>query len=304
VSAAASTFDQFDDIYLGAKSSTPALDNDGNALQTGALYYNTVSQTMFVYSGSAWGAAGSAINGTSERYVFTATSGQTNFSAVYDVGYCDVYLNGIKLAPADFTANDGATVILATGATVNDIVDIVGYGTFLLADVYLKAISDAKYAHVANNLSDLTNVTTAKTNLGLAAVATSGNYSDLSGTPASALLIANNLSDLNDTAVARTNLGLGTAATTASTDYATAAQGALADSATQPGDLATVATTGAYTDLTGTPTGLATETFVGTAIANLVDTAPATLDTLNELAAALGDDPNFTLLQLFASLIV
>ena len=48
--------------------------------------------------------------------------------------------------------------------------------------------------------------------------------------------------------------GLGTAATTASTDYATAAQGTLADSATQPVDLATVATTGAYNDLSGKPT--------------------------------------------------
>jgi hypothetical protein len=37
----------------------------------------------------------------------------------------------------------------------------------------------------------------------------------------------------------------------------------------------------------------ATETYVGTAISNLVDSSPATLDTLNELAAALGDDPNF-----------
>jgi hypothetical protein len=40
-------------------------------------------------------------------------------------------------------------------------------------------------------------------------------------------------------------------------------------------------------------TGLATETYVGTAISNLIDTAPTTLDTLNELAAALGDDANF-----------
>ena len=53
---------------------------------------------------------------------------------------------------------------------------------------------------------------------------------------------------------ARTTLGLGSAATTASSAYATAAQGTLADSATQPGDLATVATSGAYNDLTGKPT--------------------------------------------------
>jgi hypothetical protein len=57
-------------------------------------------------------------------------------------------------------------------------------------------------------------------------------YASLSG----ALLTTNNLSDLNNAATARTNLGLGTAATTASTDYATAAQGTLADSAVQPND--------------------------------------------------------------------
>ena len=49
-----------------------------------------------------------------------------------------------------------------------------------------------------------------------------------------------------------------------------------------------------FTDTVYTlPAGYATETYVGTAISNLVDTAPATLDTLNELAAALGDDPDF-----------
>jgi len=57
-------------------------------------------------------------------------------------------------------------------------------------------------------------------------------YASLSG----ALLTSNNLSDLVNVPAARTNLGLGTAATTASTDYATAAQGTLADSAVQPSD--------------------------------------------------------------------
>jgi hypothetical protein len=42
-----------------------------------------------------------------------------------------------------------------------------------------------------------------------------------------------------------------------------------------------------------TSNNYATQTYVGTAISNLVDAAPGTLDTLNELAAALGDDPNF-----------
>ena len=108
---AAASYDSFDDRYLGVKSSAPSVDNDGDALLTGALYFNSTDNTLYVYNGSSW---------------------------------------------------------QATAVTASDF-----------------------------------------------------------------LQVTNNLSDLNNAATARTNLGLGTAATTASTDYATAAQGALADSALQ-----------------------------------------------------------------------
>jgi len=55
--ATSALYDSFDDRYLGAKSSDPTLDNDGNALLTGALYWNTVSNVMKVYSGTVWAAA-------------------------------------------------------------------------------------------------------------------------------------------------------------------------------------------------------------------------------------------------------
>ncbi|HEY5799979.1 MAG TPA: hypothetical protein VIT92_07150, partial [Burkholderiaceae bacterium] len=55
--AAAASLDSFDDRYLGAKTADPTLDNDGGALITGALYFNSVAGEMRVYSGSAWAAA-------------------------------------------------------------------------------------------------------------------------------------------------------------------------------------------------------------------------------------------------------
>ena len=55
--ATLTAYDNFDDRYLGSKTSDPTLDNDGNALVGGALYFNSVSGVMKVYTGSAWVAA-------------------------------------------------------------------------------------------------------------------------------------------------------------------------------------------------------------------------------------------------------
>ena len=52
--AAAASADAFDDSYLGAKSSDPTVDNDGDALTAGDMYYNTSTNRMRVYSGSSW----------------------------------------------------------------------------------------------------------------------------------------------------------------------------------------------------------------------------------------------------------
>jgi hypothetical protein len=55
--ATLAAYDNFDDRYLGAKTSDPTLDNDGNALVAGALYFNSVAGEMRLYTGSAWVAA-------------------------------------------------------------------------------------------------------------------------------------------------------------------------------------------------------------------------------------------------------
>jgi hypothetical protein len=55
--ATLAAYDSFDDRYLGAKSSNPSVDNDGNALVGGALYYNTTVGEMRIYNGTSWVAA-------------------------------------------------------------------------------------------------------------------------------------------------------------------------------------------------------------------------------------------------------
>ena len=162
--AAAASYDSFDDRYLGAKSSAPTVDNDGNALITGALYFNSTSNVMNVRtSAGGWTAAGSNVNGTSGREVFVVGTNSTNSAGVsytgsttsfpvsYDAPYVDVYLNGVKmLNGTDVTVTSGSAVVLAAAATAADIVDIVGYGTFTLSDHYTKSVSDNKYAPIAS----------------------------------------------------------------------------------------------------------------------------------------------------------
>ena len=58
---------------------------------------------------------------------FTATASQTTFTVSYTVGLIDVYRNGVKLAETDYTANNGTTVVLNTGANSGDTVETVAY---------------------------------------------------------------------------------------------------------------------------------------------------------------------------------
>jgi hypothetical protein len=60
---AAASYDAFDDRYLGSKSSAPSVDNDGNTLLTGALYWNTTANQLYIWTGSAWDAAAFSVSG-------------------------------------------------------------------------------------------------------------------------------------------------------------------------------------------------------------------------------------------------
>jgi len=76
----------------------------------------------------------SLTEGTRRVYNYVATASQTTFNAIYGVGAVDVYQNGVLLAEADYVATTGTTVVLGTGASVNDEITIVCHNTFSVAD--------------------------------------------------------------------------------------------------------------------------------------------------------------------------
>ena len=170
-------------LNLGAKASNPTVDNEGAALTAGAIYYNTTVNETRQWTGTIWKPVGSSINGTAQRQIFTATAGQTTFSIVYDVGYIDVYLNGVKqVNSTDFTATNGTTVVFASALAAGDVVDMVAYGLFLLAS---DALNVQVISSNTNALAYRVYVLTASLTLTLPASPSPGQYlriSNASGT--------------------------------------------------------------------------------------------------------------------------
>ena len=142
--AAANSYDAFDDRYLGSKTSDPTLDNDGNPLVAGSLYFNSTANEMRVYDGGNWIPASSAGTASLLNYNYTATAGQTTFSGVDDnaatLSYTQqnliVTLNGVVLEDGtDYTASNGTSIVLTAAAAAGDELNIVAFKSFTTADM-------------------------------------------------------------------------------------------------------------------------------------------------------------------------
>ena len=169
--AAAASYDSFDDRYLGSKSTAPSVDNDGNALITGALYWNSVSNTMFAWTGSAWG----SISSTAAifRYRFTAAGGETSESGLDDNGVTlsyipgkeQVYLNGVLLVrTTDYTASNGTSITSLAALAAGDILEIITFTAFDLATAISNTVFDAKGDLIAATAADTVGKLTVGTN--------------------------------------------------------------------------------------------------------------------------------------------
>ena len=130
----------FADRYR-VQAGVPSSSND-----VGDLVFDTTAGKLKVFDGSSYALAGSSVNGTSARFKYVATAGQTTFSGndangnslTYDVAsgtaFADIYLNGVKLDPSDFTATNGTSIVLGSAAQLNDILSVVAFGTFTLSN--------------------------------------------------------------------------------------------------------------------------------------------------------------------------
>lgn len=102
-----------------------------NTLQEAIDYLNVLS-----------GGGSAGAQATYTRDNFTATAGQTVFTTSngYTLGYVQVFMNGVLLAPSDFTANNESTVVLTVGASAGDEISVVAYDSFAISE-FLRVLS-------------------------------------------------------------------------------------------------------------------------------------------------------------------
>lgn len=183
LAAAQAVYDNFDDRYLGAKSSNPTVDNDGNALLTGALYFNTVAPEMRVYNGSAW-------------QNFTAASAVSSFNT--------------RTGAVTLTSTDVNTALGYTAASDSAVVKLTGNQTVAGIKTFSSTISGS----ISGNAATVTNgvVTTGSYSnptwiTAIAGSKVSGNISGNASNVTGTVAVATGGTGATTASAARTNLG-------------------------------------------------------------------------------------------------
>jgi hypothetical protein len=188
--AAESALDNFDDRFLGAKASDPTVDNDGDALTDGALYFNTTDDVMKVYD----------LTNTTWRQIQLTTSDQANVNTV----------------AADLSGSNTIGTVAGSIANVNTTAtNIANINTTAGIDTEISNVSSNSSAIVAvnNNETNINAVNANSTNINLVA-ANNTNVTNVGSNISSITTAANNLADIN----AFANIYLGPSATAPTAD--------------------------------------------------------------------------------------
>ena len=171
--AAEAALDNFDDRFLGAKASDPTLDNDGDALTDGALYFNTTDDVMKVYD----------LTNTTWRQIQLTPADQAN----------------VNIVAADLNGADNIGTVAGSITNVNSVAgNATNINTVagISADVTSVAGISAAVTAVDSNSSNINAVNANSTNINLLA-ANNTNITNVGGSITNVNTVATNLSDVN-----------------------------------------------------------------------------------------------------------
>jgi len=248
--------DEFTDLYLGERGSDPTVDLDGNPLQTGALYFSTSAQGIKVYNGSIWlNAYDTSVllpnNNLSD--LDNAATARTNLGVEIgtDVQAYDAQLTDIAgLTPTDsnFIVGDGTNFVLESGNTARTSLGLGTGDSPTFTNVSVTGTVDGRdVAADGTKLDGIESGATADQTAGEIKTAYESNadtnaFTDAEQTKLSGIEALADVTDVDNVTAAGalmdsevTNLAAVKSFDPA--DYATAAQGTLADSALQSSDI-------------------------------------------------------------------
>jgi hypothetical protein len=130
-------------------------------LAAGEIGFESDTGKIKIGTGStAWNALAYTASSTAVTYLFNATAAQTTFSGAdangltlaYTVGAEQVYLNGaLQVRGSDYTATNGTSIVLTSGALVNDVLNVIAFSALALSDTYTQAQADARFVQQSTN---------------------------------------------------------------------------------------------------------------------------------------------------------
>tara|TARA_R110002012_G_scaffold75971_1_gene191856 strand:- start:22958 stop:25585 length:2628 start_codon:yes stop_codon:yes gene_type:complete len=144
----------------------PSANNDGEALISGNLFFNSTDNEMRIFDGANWIAATSAGSTSLLIYKYVATASQTTFTGAdengatlsYTAGNINVFFNGVRLDASDYTASNGTSIVLGVGSAVSDELVVTAYKSFTTADMVSSSAGGTFNNNVSFGDNNITNV--------------------------------------------------------------------------------------------------------------------------------------------------